>query len=125
MESKYVENSYKSVERNSNPLELIYTDIYDMKLTPSHGGKKYLLLLLRIALEMTVYMLNCKDEAIEMSRQFNIEVENQCKKIIRSDKNGEYKSHCAEICLESEISNYYHIHLNLMKNRTLKEIMNA
>ena len=54
MESKYVEHSYKSVERNSNPLELIYTDIYDMKLTPSHGGKKYLLRLLRIALEMTM-----------------------------------------------------------------------
>ena len=56
MESKYVENSYKSAERNSNPLELIYTDIYDMKLTPSHGGKKYLLLLLRIALEMTMFI---------------------------------------------------------------------
>ena len=54
MESKYVEQSYKSVERNSNPLKLIYTDIYDMKLTTSHGGKKYLLLLLRIALEMTM-----------------------------------------------------------------------
>ena len=54
MESKYVEHSNKSVERNSNPLELIYTDIYDMKLTPCHGGKKYLLLLLRIALEMTM-----------------------------------------------------------------------
>ena len=47
------------------------------------------------------------------------------KKYIRSDKNGEYKFHCAEICLESEISNYYHIHLSLMKNRTLKEMMDA
>ena len=47
------------------------------------------------------------------------------KKYIRSDKNGEFKSHCAEICLESEISNYCHIHLNLMKNRTLKEMMDA
>ena len=47
------------------------------------------------------------------------------KNYIRSDKNGEYKSHCAEICLESEISNYCHIHLNLMKNRTLKEMMDA
>ena len=46
-------------------------------------------------------------------------------KYIISDKNGEYKSHCAEICLESEISNYCHIHLNLMKNRTLKEMMDA
>ena len=42
MESKYVEHSYNSVERNSNLLELIHTDMCDMKLTPSHGGKKYL-----------------------------------------------------------------------------------
>ena len=54
MESKYVEHSYKSVERNSNPLELIYTDICYVELTTSQGGKKYLLLLLRIALEMTM-----------------------------------------------------------------------
>ena len=54
MESKYVEHFYKYVERNSNPLELIYTDICDMKLTPSHGGKKYLLFLLKIALEMSM-----------------------------------------------------------------------
>ena len=81
MESKYVEHSYKSVERNSNLLELIHTDMCDMKLTPSHGGKKYLLLLLRIALETTIYLLNGKDEAIEMSRQCNIEVEYQCEKI--------------------------------------------
>ena len=54
MVSKYAEHSYKHVKRNFNPLKLIYTDICDMKLTPSHGGKKYLLLLLRIALEMTM-----------------------------------------------------------------------
>ena len=46
-------------------------------------------------------------------------------KYIISDKNGEYKSHYAEIYLESEISNYYHIHLNLMKNRTLIEMIDA
>ena len=33
-----------------------------------------------------------------MFRQCNIKVENQCEKNIRSNKNGEYKSHCAEIC---------------------------
>ena len=31
---------------------------------------------------MTVYLLNGKDKAIEMSRQCNIEVENQCEKNI-------------------------------------------
>ena len=34
VESKYAKHSYKSVERNSNPLELIHTDICDTKLTP-------------------------------------------------------------------------------------------
>ena len=49
-------------------------------------------------------MLNGKDEEIEMSTQCNIEVENQCEKNIRSDKNGKYKSHYAEICLKNGIS---------------------
>ena len=67
-------------------------------------------------------MLNGKDEAIEMSRQCNIKVENQCEKNIRSDKNEDYKSHCAEICLESWISiklmSYSH---QSNENWTLKE----
>ena len=41
VESKYAKHPYKSVERNSNPLELIHTDICDKKSTPSRGGKKY------------------------------------------------------------------------------------
>ncbi|KAF3650371.1 putative protein-like [Capsicum annuum] len=40
VESKYAKHSYKSVERNSNPLDLIHTDICDMKSTPSRGGKR-------------------------------------------------------------------------------------
>ena len=39
VKSKYAKHSYKSVERNSNPLELIHTDFCDMKSTPSRGGK--------------------------------------------------------------------------------------
>ena len=38
-EPKYAKHPYKSVERNSNSLELIHTDICDMKSTPSRGGK--------------------------------------------------------------------------------------
>ena len=82
MESKYVEHSYKSMERNFNHLDLIYTDICDMKLTPSHGGKKYLFTFIENCIRNDyVYLLNGKDEAIGMSRQCNIEVENQCEKI--------------------------------------------
>ncbi|PHT44480.1 hypothetical protein CQW23_13638 [Capsicum baccatum] len=41
VESKYAKHPYKSVERNSNPLDLVHTDICDMKSTPSRAGKKY------------------------------------------------------------------------------------
>ena len=65
MESKYVEHSYKSVERNSNPLELTYTDICDMKSTPSRGWKNYLVTFIDNCIRNDyVYLLNGKDEAI-------------------------------------------------------------
>ena len=41
VESKFSKHPYNSVERNYEPLDLIHTDICDMKSIPSHGGKKY------------------------------------------------------------------------------------
>ena len=43
VESKLVKHPYKSVERNSKTLDLIHTDICDMKSTPSRGGKNNIL----------------------------------------------------------------------------------
>jgi len=83
VKSKYAEHSYKSVERNSNPLELIYTDICDMKSTPYHGGKKYFVTFIDNCIRNDyVYLLNGKDEAIQMSRQCNVKIENKCEKNI-------------------------------------------
>ena len=77
MKTKYGEHSYKSVEMNSNPLELIYIDICDMKLTPSHGWKNYLVTFIdNCNRNDYVYLLNDKDEAIQMSTQCNMYVEN-------------------------------------------------
>ena len=73
MESKYVEHSSKSVERNSNPLELIYTDICDMKSIPSRDEKNYLATYIDNCISKDdVYLLNGKVEAIETCRQYNI-----------------------------------------------------
>ena len=41
VESKFAKHPYNSVERNSEPLDLIHKDICDMKSISSHGGKKY------------------------------------------------------------------------------------
>ena len=94
VESKYVKHPYKSVERNSNHLDLIHTDICDMKSTPSRGGKKYFITFIDDCTRYCyVYLLNSKDEAIDAFRQYKTEVENQLEKkikMIRSDKGGEY-----------------------------------
>ena len=66
MKSKYAEHSYKSLERNSNPLELIYIDICDMKSTPSRGGNKYMITFIDNCIRNNyVYLLNGKHEVKE------------------------------------------------------------
>ena len=136
MKSKYAKHSYKSVERNYNPLELIYTDICDMKSTPSRGGKKcFINFIDNCTRYCYVYLLNGKDEPIETYWQYKTEVENQLDrkiKMIRSDRGGEYESPFAEICLENGIIHQttapYSPQSNGIaerKNRTLKEMMNA
>ena len=75
MECKYAKHSYKSVERNYNLLELIYIDICDMKSTPSHGGKKYLVTFIDNCIRNDyVYLLNGKDETIDAFRQYKTEL---------------------------------------------------
>ena len=62
MESKFVKHPYKSVEGNSKTLDLIHKDIWDMKSTPSHGGKKYCITFIDDCTRYCyVYLLNSKD----------------------------------------------------------------
>ena len=77
MESKYAKHSYKFVERNSDTLQLIYIGICGTNLIPSRGGKKYLINFIANCIRTNVYLLYGIDEAIETSRQYNIEVEYQ------------------------------------------------
>ncbi|KAF3633924.1 putative glucan endo-1,3-beta-glucosidase A-like [Capsicum annuum] len=135
VESKYTKHPYKSIERNSNPLDLVYTVICDMKSTPSRGGKKYLITFIDDCTRYCyVYLLNSKDKAIDAFRQYKTEVENQLDKKIEmiSDRSGEYESLFAEICVENEIVHQttapYSPQSNGIaesKNQTLKEMMNV
>ena len=46
VEAKLAKNSFHSIDRNTEPLELIHSDLCDLKFTPTRGGKSILLLLL-------------------------------------------------------------------------------
>jgi len=41
LKQKFAKPSFKTVERTSKPLELIHSDICDLKFAPTRGGKKY------------------------------------------------------------------------------------
>lgn len=56
VKSKFVKHPYKSVEINSKTLDLIHTDICDMKSTPSRGGKKYFITFIDGSLDFVMYI---------------------------------------------------------------------
>ena len=96
VESKLIRTFFQSIERSSEPLELIHSDICGMKFIQTRGGKKYFLTLIDDCTRYCyVYLLRSKDEALEMFKHFKKEVENQLDrkiKVIRSDRGGDVKN---------------------------------
>ena len=94
VEEKMIKVPFKNVERNTEPLGLIYTDICDLKFIQTRGGKKYFITFIDDSSRYCyVYLLRSKDEAVEVFKYYKLEVENQLSKkikIIRSDRGGEY-----------------------------------
>ena len=136
VESKLTRTSFQSIERSSEPLELIHSDICDLKFIQTRGGKKYFLALIDDCTRYCyVYLLRSKDEALEMFQHFKNEVENQLDrkiKVIRSDRGGEYEAPFSDFCSQHGIIHQttapYSPQQNGVaerKNRTLKEMMNA
>ncbi|KAL6334035.1 hypothetical protein AAG906_000090 [Vitis piasezkii] len=96
VESKLTKVPFHSVERSTEPLDLIHSDICDLKFVQTRGGKKYFITFIDDCTRYCyVYLLKSKDEAIEMFKHYKNEVENQLSKkikAIRSDRGGEYES---------------------------------
>ncbi|KAL0418531.1 UNVERIFIED_CONTAM: Retrovirus-related Pol polyprotein from transposon TNT 1-94 [Sesamum radiatum] len=124
------------VERKTSPLELIHSDICDLKFVQTRGGKKYFITFIDDCTRYCyVYLLRSKDEALEAFKLYKNEVENQLSKTIkaiRSDRGGEYGAPFEEFCSEFGIIHQttapYSPQSNGIaerKNRTLKEMMNA
>lgn len=136
VEAKLTRTSFHSIERTSEPLQLIHSDICDLKFVQTKGGKKYFLTFIDDCTRYCyVYLLRSKDEALEMFKHYKNEVENQLDKkikVIRSDRGGEYESPFGEFCSQHGIIHQttapYSPQQNGVaerKNRTLKEMMNA
>ena len=136
VEVKLTRSSFQSIERHTEPLDLIHSDICDLKLVQTRGGNKYFITFVDDSTKYCyVYLLKSKGEAIEKFVLYKNEVENQLNrkiKVLRSDRGGEYESPFVDLCAQHgiihETTAPYSPQSNRVaerKNRTLKEMMNA
>ena len=137
VEAKSVKNSGHSIDRNTKPLGLIHNDLCDLKFASTRGGKKYFITFIDDCTRYYyVYLLNSKDEVMNMFLTYKAEVENQFNKnikILKSDRDGEYESNkFSELCVKFGIIHQtiapYTPQQNKIaerKNKTLKEMVNS
>ena len=121
--------------KGAEPLDLIYTDIYDLKFMQTRGDKKYFITFIDdYTRYCQVYLLKSKDEAIEVLKYYKNRVENQLSKNIKAiinNRGGEYEFPFEQLCLEYRIIHqttapYYPQSNGIVElnNRILKKIMN-
>nr|GEV36290.1 retrovirus-related Pol polyprotein from transposon TNT 1-94 [Tanacetum cinerariifolium] len=107
VEAKLTRTSFKSVKRKTEPLDMVHTDICDLKSLPTKGGNKYFITFIDDCTKYCyVYLLKSKNEAIDKFVLYKTEVENQHGKkikVVRSDRGGEYVSPFADLCAKHEI----------------------
>ena len=96
VEAKLTRLSFQTIERNTKPLELIHSDVCDLKFVQTRGGNKYFITFIDDGTKYCyVYLLKSKDEALEKFVLYKNEVENQLNmkiKRLRSDKGGAYET---------------------------------
>ena len=107
VEAKLTKTSFQTVERNTEPLDLIHSDVCDLKFVQTRGGNKYFITFIDDSTKYCyVYLLKSKDEAIEKFILYKQEVENQLNKrikTVRSDRGGEYVEPFGEFCSQHGI----------------------
>nr|GEU80219.1 Pol polyprotein [Tanacetum cinerariifolium] len=107
VETKLTRTSVKLVKRKTKPLDMVHTDICDLKSLPTKGGNKYFIMFIDDCTKYCyVYLLKSKDEAIDKFVLYKTEVENQLGKkikVVRSDRGCEYMSPFTELCAKHGI----------------------
>nr|GEW06247.1 Pol polyprotein [Tanacetum cinerariifolium] len=133
LNAKLTRSSFKLVKRKTEPLDMIHTDICDLKSLPTKGGNKYFITFIDdCTKDCYVYLLKSKDEAIDMFVLCKTKVENQLGrkiKVVRSDRGGESVSPFAKLCAKHGIKHEFTASyspqqngIDERKNCTLKEM---
>ena len=107
IEAKLTRSSFHSVDRSTEPLGLIHTDVCDLKYVQTPNANKYFITFIDDCTKYCyVYLLKSKDEALDKFILYKNEVENQLSKkikVVRSDRGSEYESPFGGYCGEHGI----------------------
>ena len=77
-QAKITKQSHKSVLRESEPLNLIHSDICELDSTLTRNGKRYFITFIDDCSDYTfVYLMKNKNDALDMFKEFVTEIENQ------------------------------------------------
>ena len=132
VESKTTKKSCKTVERESNLLSLIHSDLGNLKNTMTRGGNRFYITFIDDYSRYTrVYLLINKDEARDVFIKYKNEVEIQLSKKIKrlkTDRGEEYESNpfnsfCEDHGIIYKTTPPYSLESNEVakrKNKTLK-----
>lgn len=95
-QAKITKTPHKSVFRESEPLDLIHSDICELDGVTTRNGKRYFITFIDDCSDYSfVYLMKNKSEAFDMFKNFLNEIENQFNrkiKRLRSDRGTEYDS---------------------------------
>ena len=95
-QAKITKKPHKSVDRESEPLDLIHSDICELDGTLTRHGHRYFITFIDDCSDFTyVYLMKNKSDAFDMFKTFKTEIENQANmkiKRLRSDRGTEYES---------------------------------
>ena len=95
-QAKITKTPHKSIERKSEPLDLIHSDICDFDGVLTRNGKRYFITFIDDYSNYTyVYLMRHKSEALDIFKVFTTEIENEFGKKIKkfhSDRGTKYCS---------------------------------
>ncbi|KAJ6818565.1 uncharacterized protein M6B38_406515 [Iris pallida] len=135
-QTKITRKPFPRVNRSTDLLELVHSDICDFKQFSTKVGIKYFITFIDdFSKYAFVYLLKSKYEAFEKFKEFKAEAERQTGQLkrIRSDQGGEYRSHefvsfCKEHGIINETTAPYSPQSNGVaerKNKMLTKIINS